>query len=289
MRTSSRTRGALNGWAHQRPSWRHVSKALARSRLSQAVVGAGCTGRPYIDSAAGTKGLIIDIRNYPSEFVVFALGSHLVERPSPFARFTTGDLEPVTKPNRHWFGAFWRNGQHCATRTKPLARRPTGSRVIRSRIGCVVTGGVCDQATAMPARRVGASRLRRVRPSAATSRSLRRFASTPVRASIGSRPPSSDATTCFSSRSAGSPIGTVVTQICALRFFCRYVLKRRDVREDLPYPKQRLRLPVVLSPDEVQRLIAGAKNLYHRTLLLTLYGAGLAAQRSVPAQSPRHR
>jgi len=32
---------------------------------------------------------------------------------------------------------------------------------------------------------------------------------------------------------------------------------------------------VVLSPDEVQRLIAGAKNLYHRTLLLTLYGAGL--------------
>ena len=70
-------------------------------------------------------------------------------------------------------------------------------------------------------------------------------------------------------------IGTVVTQICALRFFCRYVLHRRDVREDLPYPKQRLRLPVVLSPDEVQRLIAGAKNLYHRTLLLTLYGAGL--------------
>lgn len=36
-------------------------------------------------------------------------------------------------------------------------------------------------------------------------------------------------------------VGTVVTQICALRFFCRYVLQRRDVREDLPYPKQRLR------------------------------------------------
>jgi len=70
-------------------------------------------------------------------------------------------------------------------------------------------------------------------------------------------------------------VGTVVTQICALRFFCRYVLKRRDVREDLPYPKQRHRLPVVLSPEEVQRLIAGAKNLYHRTLLMTLYGAGL--------------
>jgi C-terminal processing protease CtpA/Prc len=45
----------------------------------------------YIESAGGTKGLIIDIRNYPSEFVVFALGSRLVDRPTPFARFTHGD------------------------------------------------------------------------------------------------------------------------------------------------------------------------------------------------------
>jgi integrase/recombinase XerD len=52
-------------------------------------------------------------------------------------------------------------------------------------------------------------------------------------------------------------------------------LRRRNVYEDLPYPKRRDRLPVVLSPEEVQRLIAGAKNLYHRTILLTLYGAGL--------------
>ena len=85
-------------------------------------------------------------------------------------------------------------------------------------------------------------------------------------------------------------IGTVVTQICALRFFCRYVLRRRDVREDLPYPKERLRLPVVLSPDEVLRLIAHAKNLYHRTLLLTLYGVDRArpvdnAQNAFPTRS----
>jgi integrase/recombinase XerD len=70
-------------------------------------------------------------------------------------------------------------------------------------------------------------------------------------------------------------VETVVTHVCALRFFCRHVLRRRNVHEDLPYPKRRDRLPVVLSPEEVQRLIAGAKNLYHRTLLLTLYGAGL--------------
>ena len=70
-------------------------------------------------------------------------------------------------------------------------------------------------------------------------------------------------------------VGTVVAQIAALRFFFLRVLKRRDMKEDLPYPKHRRRLPVVLSSEEVQRLIAGAKNLYHRTLLLTLYGAGL--------------
>jgi site-specific recombinase XerD len=70
-------------------------------------------------------------------------------------------------------------------------------------------------------------------------------------------------------------VGTVVAEIAALRFFFLRVLRRRDMKEDLPYPKRRRRLPVVLSPEEVHRLIAGAKNLYHRTMLLTLYGAGL--------------
>jgi len=70
-------------------------------------------------------------------------------------------------------------------------------------------------------------------------------------------------------------VGTVIAEIAALRFFYLCVLKRRDMKEDLPYPKRRRRLPVVLSPEEVQRLIASAKNLYHRTLLLTLYGTGL--------------
>ena len=97
--------------------------------------------------------------------------------------------------------------------------------------------------------------------------------------------PSSDATTCSCWRSGGSAWGRWVAQISALRFFCRHVLQRRDVREDLPYPKQRLRLPVVLSPDEVQRLIAGAKNLYHRTLLLTLYGAACAGAKPASSKS----
>jgi len=47
----------------------------------------------YIARAKNTKGLVIDIRNYPSEFVVFTLGSLLQERATPFVRFTHGDLQ----------------------------------------------------------------------------------------------------------------------------------------------------------------------------------------------------
>ena len=35
-------------------------------------------------------------------------------------------------------------------------------------------------------------------------------------------------------------VGTVVAQIAALRFFYLRVLKRRDMKEDLPYPKRRV-------------------------------------------------
>lgn len=68
---------------------------------------------------------------------------------------------------------------------------------------------------------------------------------------------------------------SVVAQVSALRFFYVRVLKRREMKEDLPYPKRPRRLPRVLTPDEVRRLIGGAKNLYHRTMLLVLYGCGL--------------
>jgi C-terminal processing protease CtpA/Prc len=47
----------------------------------------------YMRKAAGTSGLVIDIRNYPSEFVVFEIGSRLVRKSTPFARFTRGDLD----------------------------------------------------------------------------------------------------------------------------------------------------------------------------------------------------
>ncbi|WP_051958811.1 S41 family peptidase [Janthinobacterium sp. RA13] len=59
---------------------------LKLSSLKRADVAA------HMAAAAGSRGLIIDLRNYPREFVVFALGAYLVERPTAFARFTKGDL-----------------------------------------------------------------------------------------------------------------------------------------------------------------------------------------------------
>jgi C-terminal processing protease CtpA/Prc len=54
----------------------------------------------YIESAAGTEGLIVDIRNYPSDFVVFALGGLLVDETAPFVRFTR--MDPSNPGASHW-------------------------------------------------------------------------------------------------------------------------------------------------------------------------------------------
>ena len=63
--------------------------------------------------------------------------------------------------------------------------------------------------------------------------------------------------------------------VAALRFFFIKTLKRHQFREFLPYPKDRRRLPTVLSPEEVARLINAAGTLFRRTLLMTLYGTGM--------------
>jgi integrase/recombinase XerD len=69
--------------------------------------------------------------------------------------------------------------------------------------------------------------------------------------------------------------GTAVNCVAALRFFFIKTLKRHQFREFLPYPKDRRRLPTVLSREEVSRLINAAGTLFRRTLLLTLYGTGM--------------
>ena len=93
--------------------------------------------------------------------------------------------------------------------------------------------------------------------------------------SINSALMTSGATTRTCWKNGSLPSTPWFVNICALRFLYIKVLKRRDMKEDLPYPKQRQRLPVILSPGEVAQLIGAARNLYHRTILMTLYSTGL--------------
>ena len=58
---------------------------------------------------------------------------------------------------------------------------------------------------------------------------------------------------------------TVAQRVAALRFFFTKTLKRAWPIDDTPYPKKRTQLPVILSQDEVARLIESADSAYHRT------------------------
>jgi integrase/recombinase XerD len=71
-------------------------------------------------------------------------------------------------------------------------------------------------------------------------------------------------------------LGTIALRMGALRFLYKKTLKRRDLDfDDLPLLKTPKKLPVVLSPDEVTRLIESAPNLLYRTILMLLYATGL--------------
>lgn len=63
--------------------------------------------------------------------------------------------------------------------------------------------------------------------------------------------------------------------VCALRFLYKRVLARKEDMPNLPIPKQKQTLPVVLSPEEVARLFEAAGSLKNRTILMTVYAAGL--------------
>ena len=68
---------------------------------------------------------------------------------------------------------------------------------------------------------------------------------------------------------------TVSQYVSALRFLFVKTLHRHFLAEYIPFPKSGKRLPTVLSPEEVARLISSARNLYHRTLLMTLYSTAM--------------
>lgn len=63
--------------------------------------------------------------------------------------------------------------------------------------------------------------------------------------------------------------------VCALRFLYHITLQRPHLIEHLPFPKRPRQLPVVLSPEEVARLLAAALPGRDRALLDVAYSCGL--------------
>jgi site-specific recombinase XerD len=74
---------------------------------------------------------------------------------------------------------------------------------------------------------------------------------------------------------------SVAQQVSALRFFFLKTLKRPWMVEDMPIPKRSIRLPEVLSREEVAQLIQGAGSPLHRIWLLLLYATGLRREELV--------
>lgn len=76
-------------------------------------------------------------------------------------------------------------------------------------------------------------------------------------------------------RDAGVPVPTMNSIVSALRFFFTHTLDRPDLARKLVRLAHPRKLPVVLSRDEVARLLGATTCLKHQAALSVAYGAGL--------------
>ena len=78
-------------------------------------------------------------------------------------------------------------------------------------------------------------------------------------------------------RSNRATATTMNAAVSALRFFFGVTLGRGDASVGMTTVREPRRLPVILSPEEVARLLDHAPGLMHRAALSVSYGAGLRA------------
>jgi site-specific recombinase XerD len=69
--------------------------------------------------------------------------------------------------------------------------------------------------------------------------------------------------------------------VCALRFLYRVTLRKEWPIERLPYAKRPKKLPTVLSPAEVVRLLECVSQLRDRMVLMSIYATGLRVSEAV--------
>jgi integrase/recombinase XerD len=81
--------------------------------------------------------------------------------------------------------------------------------------------------------------------------------------------------------SIGTTVPTVNVSATALRFFFKVTLKRRDLADAVVSVREPRRLPVVLSAEEIGRLLTSATNIKHKAALSLAYATGLRASEVV--------
>ena len=79
----------------------------------------------------------------------------------------------------------------------------------------------------------------------------------------------------LTARGVGVP--TLNQTVATLRFFFRVTLKRHAIVDHTTFIHEPRKLPVVLSPEEVARLLNAAAGLKYKAALSVAYGAGLRA------------
>ena len=80
---------------------------------------------------------------------------------------------------------------------------------------------------------------------------------------------------------SGSSICNRNRVMTGVRFLFRVTLRRHDLAAEIYHIKEPLKLPLVLSPDEIKRILAMAPSFKARVMLTIAYGCGLRANEVV--------
>ncbi len=75
--------------------------------------------------------------------------------------------------------------------------------------------------------------------------------------------------------------GTSTVALCALKFFYEQTLNQEWPLLNLVRPAQEHKLPVILSREEVQRVLGCLRRAHYRVCLSTIYSCGLRLQEGV--------
>jgi integrase/recombinase XerD len=81
-------------------------------------------------------------------------------------------------------------------------------------------------------------------------------------------------------------ISSRTVAVSALRFLYRVTLQQDRVIEMIPTPKPEHRLPVILSPEEILRLLDAAPSFSHYVIFSTLYGTGMRVSEALHLRVP---